>query len=424
MQAAFIFIIYVFLFTWLITSIAFIKKTNLPITWITGLFALKLIAALVYACFYLQPAYYATSDTWNYFKLSKSETDILLTDPLAFFKELFGYTHVQAGNLFIGKNSYWNDLKSNVIIKLLAICNVFTLKNYFADLVIFNFLFFFSTCALYRLLQQVFAVKKIFLVAFVFCIPSFLFWCSGLHKDGLMFSCIAVIIYCFYRQLAANKIILAYFLFSLICFILLFAQRNFMAFLLLPALLAWYLCYKYPARSKLIVVSVWSIGIILFFSSPFISHKADLPQYIIERQAEFNELTGNSKIDVPPLENNLVSFIKFLPSAIDMAFFRPHVTELHNTSYLPAIAEVLLLWGAIIVSFFFKRKKATPSQRAYILFCIIFSVSFLLIAGYTITFSGAIVRYRAMVLPFLFTPFLLYFTGSTKNFDTSSSNSA
>ena len=57
--------------------------------------------------------------------------------------------------------------------------------------------------------------------------------------------------------------------------------------------------------------------------------------------------------------------------------------------------------------FYKKKKDQSPQQTAFIIFCICFSISFLLIAGYTITFSGAIVRYRAVVLPFVFIPALV-----------------
>jgi hypothetical protein len=145
---------------------------------------------------------------------------------------------------------------------------------------------------------------------------------------------------------------------------------------------------------------------VFFFLSAKIASPINMPGYIIQKQNEFNQLTGNSKIDVPLLENSIWSFIKFLPTAIDIGFFRPHISEIHNISYLPAAAEILVFWGIIIFSLFFKRKKASLQQSAYILFCICFSISFLLLAGYTITFSGAIVRYRAVVLPFACAPLL------------------
>ena len=410
MQTSLVFIIYVIFFNWLITRIPFIKNTGLQTGWLIGLFSLKIIAGLAYAWFYMQPCYYATSDTWHYFELSKGETDWLLKDPVAFFKDLFTHGYQQTGNLFLHSNSYWNDLKSNIIIKLLALCNVFTFKNYFADIVLFNFLFFLGPIAFYRLMKQLFSMNKILLIAGIFLIPSFLFWCSGVHKDGLIFTCIALILFHFHKQLLNKKINLSSFIISIICLVILFALRNFIALLLLPALLVWLLSHLYPSKSERIAIAIYGIGIILVFLSARINPHTDFPRYIIEKQAEFKQLSGNSAIAVPPLENNLFSFIKFLPTAVDIAFFRPHMTEIRNKSYIPAALEVIFLWVVILYSFIRRRKKKLSSQQvAFVIFCICFSISFLLIAGYTITFSGAIVRYRAVILPFVFTPVLVRF---------------
>jgi hypothetical protein len=407
-QTALVFIIYVIFFNWLVTRITFIKNAGLRAGWLTGLFSLKIIAGLVYAWFYLQPAYYATSDTWRYFELSKAETDWLLKDPLAFLKDIFTNGYQQTGNLFLQSNSYWNDLKSNIIIKLLALCNVFTFKNYFADIVFFNFIFFFGPVALYRLIKQLFPINKLLLITAVFLIPSFLFWCSGIHKDGLIFACIALVVFYFYKQILNRKINLSSFLVLIICLVILFALRNFMALLLLPALLVWFLSNLFPSKSRRITIGIYGAGVILFFVSTYISLQTDLPGYIIQKQNEFKQLSGNSAISTPLLEDNLFSFIRFLPTAIDIAFFRPHITEIRNKSYIPAVVEIILLWSVTIYSFFIKRKKnQTAQQTAFIIFCICFSISFLLIAGYTITFSGAIVRYRAVVLPFVFIPALV-----------------
>ena len=406
-QTALVFIIYVIFFNWLITRITFIKNTGLRTGWLTALFSLKIIAGLAYAWFYLQPAYYATSDTWHYFELSKAETDWLLKDPLAFLKDIFINGYQETGNLFLHSNSYWNDLKSNVIIKLLALCNVFTFKNYFADIVFFNFIFFFGPIALYRLLKQLFPIDKLLLITSIFLIPSFLFWCSGIHKDGLIFACIALISFHFYKQIFIRKINFWSFLVLIVCLVALFALRNFMALLLLPALLVWFLSNSFPSKSSRIAIAIYGAGIILFFASAHTLPQTNLPEYIIQKQTEFKQLPGNSAVSIPPLENNLLSFIRFLPTAIDIAFFRPHITEIRNKSYIPAVIEIILLWGVIISSFFIKRKKhSSPQQIAFTIFCICFSISFLLIAGYTITFSGAIVRYRAVALPFVVIPAL------------------
>src|SRR6266487_2153404 len=295
MQTALVFSIYVIFFNWLVTRIGFIKKTCLQAEWLAGLFSLKIIGGLAYAWFYMQPAYIANSDTWHYFELSKTETDWLLKDPFAFIKDLFTYGYGQTGNLFLHNNSYWNDLKSNIIIKLLAVCNLFTFKNYFANIIFFNFIFFFGPIALYRLTKQLFHVNKILLTGCIFLTPSFLFWCSGIHKDGLIFTCFAIILFYFYKQLVNRKINVSSFLISIVCLMIIFALRNFMALLLLPALLAWLLSNLYPSRSKRIAIVMYGVGIILFFASAKITPQINLPQYVIEKQTEFRQLSGNSE---------------------------------------------------------------------------------------------------------------------------------
>jgi hypothetical protein len=402
-----VFIFYYILFSLLLLRIGFIKKTNWSKWMIVGLFSIKILAGVAYGIFYLQPAYNETSDTWNYFKLSKNETDWFLRDPVSFFKDIFVYGYSHSGNLFLGEDSYWNDLKSNIVIKLLALCNVLTLKNYYADIIFFNFIFFFGPVAFYRLIDSLFPVKRAVLIAGIFLIPSFLFWCSGIHKDGLIFLCIALVLFHFQKQLHAKSILPASLFICILSFIALFALRNFMAILLLPALIVWLLIYFHPTKTIVIITTVYGAGAVLFFLSGKINTRADLPQLVIQKQTEFKQLPGNSQVSVPLLENSITSFLKFFPTAFDIAFFRPHITEIRNKSYIPAAAETILLWMLVLYSIlFYKKKSSSPQQISFLVCCICFSISFLLLAGYTITLSGAIVRYRAVVLPLLFIPVL------------------
>ncbi|HRI22128.1 MAG TPA: hypothetical protein PLA68_14295, partial [Panacibacter sp.] len=223
-----------------------------------------------------------------------------------------------------------------------------------------------------------------------------------------IFSCICLIAYFFQKQLQAGRFSAKASLYILFAFILLFALRNFMAFLLVPALLTWYLCEKYSNRKPAIVFAVYGISLLLFFVSPYISN-INFPDYVVEKQSEFKQIPGNSIIPVPALEPDAVSFLKFLPAAFDIAFLRPHISEVNNLAYIPAIGEIFLLW-LLMALFLFRRGNTTiiSSQSAFIIFCVSFSFSFLLLAGYTITFSGAIVRYRAVVLPLLFMPLAIW----------------
>ncbi|MEP6513295.1 MAG: hypothetical protein ABJA79_05470 [Parafilimonas sp.] len=407
---------YLVFFSWLITRIKFFRASGLIKRWLIGLFCLKIIAGLAYGWFYSLPKYSATSDTWFFFSEGCKETDWLLRDPLGFIKDLFHYGYAESGNIFSGENSYWNDLKSNVIIKLIAVFNVFTGKNYWANIIFFNFIFFFGPVAFYRLLSKKIDANKILLIAAVFCIPSFLFWYSGGHKDGIIFAAFAMLIYYFNYLFEEKKINVLLLLKIALCLLILFALRNYLIILLAPALLVWYLCDAYPQKRFVIITTVYSICIASFFLSSFLNFNLNVPEYIIERRNEFKALGGNSQLSLPVLQPTFFSFIQYFPYAVDIAFLRPHINEIRNLAYIPAIAENILLWTILIFILFkmiFKNKKdsSASSYKApgVIIFCYCFAISLLFLSGFTVTLTGAIVRYRAFVLPLLFAPLMSFF---------------
>jgi len=118
-----------------------------------------------------------------------------------------------------------------------------------------------------------------------------------------------------------------------------------MALLLLPALLAWWFAEKTALKKWLIAAMIYGILGCLFFAAPFIHKAFNFPQYIIDKQNEFKVLSGGSQVAVKNLEPTLNSFIHFLPTAIDIGFLRPHIAEIKNKSYVPAVAENIVLWA-------------------------------------------------------------------------------
>jgi len=222
-----LFVIYLLLFCWLVIRIPFFK--NAPIhKWILiVIFLLKIAAGIAYAWLFAQPQYINTADTWNYYHASVAETNWLLHEPVAFIKDLFHYNYINSGNLFNNQSSYWNDLKNNSIIKLMAVVNVFTDSSYYVDIIFFNFLYLFGPVALYRLAIAYYPQQEMWLIVPVFLLPSFLFWCSGIHKDGLVFSAMLLSVYSLYKQLQQRCILWRHCLLLLLYVVVLFALRNF-----------------------------------------------------------------------------------------------------------------------------------------------------------------------------------------------------
>jgi len=71
---------------------------------------------------------------------------------------------------------------------------------------------------------------------------------------------------------------------------------------------------------------------------------------------------------------------------------------------LAAAAETDLILLLFILFIFFRIP--LKQNREFVYFCVFFSFIFLLSVGYTVTFIGAIVRYRSIIFPFLLTPMI------------------
>ena len=282
---------------------------------------------------------------------------------------------------------------------------MFTGSNYYADIIFFNFLFFFGPVAFFRLLKKITNAKKLWLIIPVFLWPSFAFYCSGIHKDGFIFSCIALILYFFYLQIEKRKIVIGYCLLIALCFLFLFAIRNFIALLLLPALFAWWLAEKYPAKKWLVFVLIYGFGILLFFLS-FQFSTYNFAQFITNKQQEFMVLSGDSEIPVPVLQPTVSSFIHYFPSALDLIFLRPYPSDVKNFGYVPPLIENILALIIILLAVISVFKKRVTFPPAFI-FCLFFSFSVLMIEAYTVPFLGALVRYKTDVITLFITPFFL-----------------
>ncbi|MGZ3998646.1 MAG: hypothetical protein ACXVKM_13315, partial [Flavisolibacter sp.] len=125
-------------------------------------------------------------DTWAYHVESLKEYHLLTTHPVDFFTSLFhnsyegGYT-----NFLSSRNSWWNDVKANFFIKIIAIFDLFSFGNYYVNVIFYSFISLFGPMAVYRIMKDVFPRQKVPLLIAVFLVPSFIYWTSGLHKEGL-----------------------------------------------------------------------------------------------------------------------------------------------------------------------------------------------------------------------------------------------
>ena len=398
-----LFLVYLVVFCWLVTKTRFFFTSGLNKVQLVILFTLKIAVGIFYGWMGLTYGDYAhMRDTWAFHRESMIELDILYTDPGAYFANIVRNPYENGlANFFGSENSYWNNLKANSFIKLLSVFNIFSFGKYAVNIIFFSYLSFFGPVAFYKVMRHVFPDKKWLMVIGCFLIPSFLYWTSGIHKDGLVFTAIALIIYHTYFGLLQPKMGAKRWAGISLGFFMLLLLRNFYLAAVLPALMAWMLSKRYPLKRKVIFTGVYGVSILLFFTLKYVSPVLDLPKSVAEKQAAFSKLTGSTSIQTHQLSPDIGGFIKNFPQALSVALLRPHPGDIQHLPLLMACTETAFIILLLVLFFFFRVRNRHTNSSNLMLFCFAFSLTILLQIGYTVNNLGAIVRYRSLILPLL-----------------------
>ena len=412
-MSIFIFTIYLFIAIGLIIKLPFFKKSKLPPIGLACLFLLKIVAGIVYGYIHAHPpAHIGVTDTWKFFNESLPETNLLKYHPKIFFQDIL-FNSSTGLHPFSTQHNYWNNIKFTLMVKLAAIFNLFSLGNYYVNLIFYNFLCFFGVVLFYRQLRDKFIATE-WALCIAFLIPSVLFWGSGFHKEGLILSALYIVIY--HVEKITQKLHIKSMVLVAVFIIILLFLRLYVLVAVLPAIISWIWSIKYPQFSSRIFIGIHVFCLIFFFSSTILGKSFDLPEYVASRQSDFIQLQGKTMLAVPILKPTVFGFIHNLPSAIDITLLHPYPGEGGKT-YIPFTVEtiiflVLLVFGSCTIVI---KKQKMP---LFSIFCVHFSLLLLLIIGYTVPNVGAVIRYKSIALPFLlaaFAPILQMYSISKKN---------
>jgi hypothetical protein len=400
-----LFVVYLIFFAWLTTRVKFFSRSGLNDSQLIILFLLKVMASIFYGWIGL---YYGNMaqmvDTWGFHNNGLQEYHLLRSNPHEYFTNLFRDPYGDGvSKFFDGADSYWNDLKGNVFIKILSIFNIFSDGHYYVNVIFYSFITLFGPIAIFRVMNDSFPGKKVSILMATFLVPSFLYWTSGLHKEGLIFTGVSLIIYSVYFGLKEKRMGFKRILSLGIGLLLLLVLRNFLIVIIIPAILAWLLASRSKKYGLVIFGGVYLFSCILFFTARYINPKLDFPQAVVTKQKEFMLLPkGGSTIPIRELEPTAISFLKNTPQALNLSTIRPYPSDVRHILSLAAAIEVNLLLLMFILFLFWRRNGLRSKNLIY--FCIFFSFSLFLAIGFSVNNLGAVVRYRSVIFPLLVVP--------------------
>lgn len=401
------FICLLIFFCWFFTRNPFFIKSGLGAKLLVSLFLIRIIVAV--GGFYFNLHYYPDSDSIRYQEYALEEFQVLFSDPKLYLSDLFidGYGNNYSG-LFSTKNSYWNNLGANLIIKLLSLFNLISFKSFLINTLLFNVLIFTGSIALYRVFLSVFPEGKYPLVGAIFLLPSALLFSSYTHKEGVILLLLSLTLFQLFSWFKYKSDWKRLF-FVLFFLLLILSIRVFVFVAVVPALIALVITKLGKVKALPTFIIIYTALAALFFLSPFISPKINLPEIVSNRQTTFLKISdmGESTLEKRLLEPTFKGFIQNAPEALNHVLLRPYLFEGEKQVYLPFALEILL-FGVLLLIFLFFRKREPSPVPPLTYFCLFFSLTILLIIGYTIPAMGAFVRYRSIYFIFLMLPVLVY----------------
>ncbi len=389
------FLLYIIACFWLFPRLRFIKDTGLSTGELRLLLAIKMASSLVIA---MHLSTLPNSDYLSYNNAGSLQYQLLKSDPLAFFTD-FGDVDQNAGlkDLFASSYSFWADMRSSLLYKIIALFSLFTGGNFYLNSILFSSVVFFGHVAFYKIFRELYPDKKWLLVASCFLLPSLLMYTSSVHKDGFVFLSMAAICYVFHSFLSRQRFPgLSHILVIILAVITIFMFRNYVLVAMLPAMFAVFLCQILPVKRRVVLPISYGIYLLLFFLSGSVSPALNLPEAVIKRKADFALLQkGNTTIPMNDLHPNAGSFLSNIPQAINHTLMRPYLWESSQPGVLMVAMELLLYQILFLLFLFYRYKKRGPIHNFNVL-GILFFLSMMLIIGYTIPNVGAIVRYRSI----------------------------
>ena len=402
-----LFIVYLIVFSWLLTRSSFIKKTGINKSWIIIIFALKILAGCL--------------NCWMAFKMSDipdiaifhneglKEYKLLLHHPVEFSLNIFqsGYTD-KYGGLFNSYHSFWNDLTSNLIVKFTAFCNLLSFGHLYVNLIFYNYLIFFGIAGFYRVFTDAYPGNKNVLIISTFLLPSVVYFTGIIHKDGFIFAALGTLLYSLYFSFKCNRINFKRLMSIFLSIMFIFLLRNYICLALIPSILAWYISRKLAFHPLLVFTGFYSLCGVLFFNLNSVFPTVKLPETVIQKQFDFVHLPSSSTyIGITELKPTAKSFLQNAPQALSHTMLRPDRADLKLSKLmLPLFLELIFYQFLLCISILFNVKSIFKQmlRSDFFVWSLFFTFSVFLIIGYTVPIIGAIVRYRSIYLPLLLSP--------------------
>lgn len=387
----------------------FFKIQEINPAWPYAAFLFKLL--LGFANYYIWLNIIGHGDSLRYFHDSQIVYQSLFDNPTYFFELI---TRSSLENIPAHLIPYQKELfiewhvNEYHMVRLLAILNVFTFGNVWANIVLIAFGSYAATMGLFKSLNQFLVIdadKKNRIFLFLFFLPSIVFWTGGLLKEAPVFMLVCIIIIQLFtiesspnRNTTPAKPLLI----LVVCIYALFLIRDYLAILVSLNLLLLFFArtiVKPQYLNKTFIINSITV-IVLFFAVPIVFPQLNYFHYAQSEQTYFLNGEPDPDYKFSAIGGNGIAVIKQIPYALNNIFFRPNLMHSDSVFRLYQSVELIIVW-LIIVFLAIKMLRQKHPFSATALFMIIVAIELLGIYGLMVTDADTLSRYRSIPLFFI-----------------------
>lgn len=386
-----------------------------------ALFLVKIMAGAgvwwIYTYYYTDRA---TSDIYRFFADARVAYDLLFTRPDLYLKVVTGVggNSEELATVYDTMNNWYKSFddgfinENRTLIRLNALLMPITLGSYFGNLVIVCFAGTAAQAYLFRAVADTLHVNALFAFALMNLWPSEIFWTSALMKEPILMAGLALAVGGLIRFKYKYKPLVLHAAMVTAGLIITFFSKFYVGVALFFPLLAVLITSPEAPPKKSVLISggmlVVLAGIVVIWGK--LMPQMDIPTLIAAKKKAFAnvaEATGaGSAFYIPELKPDLFSLVAGIPAGLWNALFRPFPQHADSLMEWAAVAENFLFAGLLV--FLLGKIRPGAPGKSLPLNLIVFGLMVLALGGMTVNISGALVRYKMPVIPYMALAFYLF----------------
>ena len=381
-------------------------------------FYAKFISALVFSLIYI--VFYAGGDSTAYWDTAQKLNNLFFDSPSRYFSELFNndplrerYINFDFNKTGMPPDWIYKEDEAWFAARIFSVLTFITFKSYFAMTMITSYVSFRVSWLLYEFVLKYKLFSEKTAAIGVLFLPSTCFWCTGITKDMIIYSCVIYLLIQLFTFLNP-KDLKQYrnIFFGILCIYLIYNIRDFMLITALgPFFMALGARWSRSQNSgfsklmiQLIFLSVVFFAMISFLGSQKGQEFATEAE-LIQKDLKTNSTYGENKYDLGITEFSSSGMLRSMPISIYTAFYRPYIWEAKSL-FIQISSLEALFFVLITIRFLFFRNPFSGLKdirnNELLMASLVFSIILGFFAGFTSGLFGVLVRFKAPLLPFLF----------------------